>query len=130
MLHAHPTANLAAAVVWIPMLGADDERAAAQASALVPDKRVRHFYDAERQAGRAIARSLGTDGAAGQVAWDMYLFYDRRARWHAEHAEAPPAPTDWVHQQRGRAWADERRWRWGEDLTAALAAITGREFAP
>src|SRR5216117_1476563 len=102
------------------MLPADGARAAQEAAHLVADPRVRHFYDGERRTGRAIASSLGTGGAAGQIAWDMYLFYDRQARWSADGVDAPPRPVDWLHQLRGRAWADPRRYHWGEALASAL----------
>jgi hypothetical protein len=62
------------------MLPADDERAAREAVPLVADPRVRHFYDGQRLVGRAIAAALGMDGAAGEIAWDRYLFYGRDAR--------------------------------------------------
>ena len=130
VLDAHPGDDLAVAVVWLPMLPADDERAAQEAAHLVADPRVRHFYDGERRAGRAIAGSLGTDGAAGQIAWDMYLFYDRHARWPAAGAAAPPHSVDWLHQLRGRAWADPRRYRWGEEFASGLREAADRWVVP
>src|SRR5437867_1686699 len=103
------------------MLPADDEAAARAAAPLVTDMRARHFFDADRRVGEAVARSLGTQGAAGQTAWDMYLFYDPAARWAQRRGAASgrlrndghdgtappaaPAPADWLHQLRGRAWA-------------------------
>lgn len=122
MLEANPSTDLAVAIVWLPMLPADDGHAAGEAGRLVADPRARHFYDPARRAGQAIARSLGTAGAEEQTAWDMYLFYDRLGRWQGE----PPPPSDWLHQLHGRAWADQRRWRWGDDLAAGLLEATGR----
>src|SRR5262245_17133443 len=105
------------------MLPGDDLAAAREAAGLVRDPRAHHFYDAERRVGQAVASSLGREGAAGQTAWDMYLFYNKGARWPSASdgaAVAPPRPTDWLHQLRGRVWADPQRWRWGEALAAAL----------
>jgi hypothetical protein len=123
VLGAHPAAPLAAAVVWLPMLGGDDA-AAAIAAALVPDPRARHFYDPGRLAGRAVARALGA--AAGETAWGMYLFWGPDARWTGE---APPRPDAWLHQLGDCRWADPARHRRGAGLAAALLALTGAHLA-
>ena len=130
VLDAHPQADLAVAVGWLPVLPAHDERAAQEAAHLVADPRVRHCYDGERRAGRAIATSLATNAAEGQIAWDMYLFYDRHARWHTAGAATSPCPLDWLHQLRSRAWADPRRSCWGAALASALREAADRLLLP
>jgi hypothetical protein len=125
VLDAHPGAALAAAVVWLPMLGGDDAAAAGAAASLVADPRARHFYDPGRRAGRAVARALGAAG--GETAWDMYLFWGPGARWAAE---APPRPEAWLHQLGDCSWADPARHRWGDGLSAALRELAGTHLAP
>jgi hypothetical protein len=124
VLDAYPGAALAAAVVWLPMLPADDAAAAGEAAALVDDPRVRHFYDPGRRAGRAVARALGA--APGATAWDIYLFWGPSARWAGA---VPPRPAAWLHQLGDCRWADPARHRWGDGLVAALLELAGDRLA-
>jgi hypothetical protein len=57
-------------IVWIPMRPEDSAATAHVSARRYGDHRVDHFYDADRSAGRAIARGLGGEG---DVAWDIYL---------------------------------------------------------
>lgn len=100
-------------IVWIPMRPEDSETAARAAVRLCDGPRVDHFYDAERAAGRAIARSLGGDG---EVAWDVYLAYPSSTAWE----RTPPPPSAWAHQLRGSAWADPARYHAGAGLAPEL----------
>src|SRR5687767_2737608 len=95
------------------MIQGDSEEAAVEAISLVADSRVTHFYDPGHLAGRLVAASIG---AVGQVAWDMYLFYESTSVW-------PAAPGTWFHQLggAGREWADPARYRWSERLAEALS---------
>lgn len=101
------------------MLPVDNKEAARRSSKLVADQSVSQFYDPSRRAGHAIAASFG---AAGRVAWDIYLFYPAGSEW----AEAPPVAVDWVHQLGGRSWADSGRHRTGAALVADLRQIKHR----
>ena len=95
------------------MLEPDSAAAARAAAPIVGDPRARHFYDADRGAGRAIAECIG---GRGQVAWDMYLFYPAGGEWQA----APPRPAAWAHQLTGEVWADPGRYHGGGGLLEAL----------
>jgi hypothetical protein len=102
-------------VVWLPMLEGDTEAAAqGAADTILADPRVRHLYDPERHAGRAIARHLGAE--QDQVAWDIYLFYEPGAEWR----EAPPTPAAWMHQLTNSRWADPAHYHSGQDLVEEL----------
>jgi hypothetical protein len=83
---------------------------------------VRHFHDPHRRVGAAVAASLG---AAGKVAWDIYLFYPPGSG----RQNGPPTPTSWAHQLKGSSWADPANYYQGEDLVQqlgmALAALRG-----
>jgi hypothetical protein len=126
MLATNPAANVAAAIVWLPMIATDEGAGVADAPSLVPDSRARHFHDPHRFAGKAIAQSLSTPGSASQTAWDMYLFYGPNARW----ADDPPPADAWLHQLGGpgREWADPTRYRWSETLVDGLLGLAFERF--
>lgn len=100
-------------VVWLPMLPADNQEAARRSSKLVADPSVSQFYDPSLRVGHAIAASLG---AAGRIAWDIYLFYPAGGEWTG----APPPPVDWMHQLGPRSWADGGRYSRGAALVDHL----------
>ena len=102
-------------VIWIEMLTRDNESTARNAAGMFINQRVMQFHDPNRLAGKAIAESLG---AAGAVAWDMYLFYSKESKWEKK----PPAPLAWVHQL-DDSWADKDHFAWGEELSERLHQI-------
>jgi hypothetical protein len=85
--------SLAAYAVWVPQLGAQEWNVPGGVG-LVPDKRVRHYWDGADVLGRAYQEVLPTPGAA----WDVYLVYPRGVRWTAVK---PPKPLFWMHQLPG-----------------------------
>lgn len=85
--------QLAAYVVWVPELGATSANVSG-ASALVPDPRAHHFWDADERLGRAYQDILPTPAAA----WDVYLLFGKGQRWNAGR---PPKPAFWMHQLAG-----------------------------
>lgn len=94
------------------MLLDDTEVAVSGATGIVDDRRVQHFYDAERQVGKAIAKLLG---AEGEIAWDVYLFYLNEGTWD----KGPPTPIAWMHQL-SASWANPANLYYGADLVAQL----------
>lgn len=99
-------------IVWVNMLPLDGMVAARLMAQGMQAPSVRHFHDPSKQAGRAVAQSLG---APGKVAWDIYLFYAKGATWD----QGLPPPTRWAHQLSG-SWVDPARYRHGNDLMAEL----------
>jgi hypothetical protein len=81
--------------VWVPMRGGA-EKDVSEATATLPDLRVRHFWDAAGFTLRAFAPVLALP--PGREAWDVYLIYKPGTRWDGE---APPAPDYWMHQLKG-----------------------------
>lgn len=106
-------ARLAVLVVWVPMLPSDSEPAAnvADADLLVDAPR---FWDGDRIAARAVATTIG---AAGETAWDMYLFFGAAVIWE----DGVPIPLTWVHQLPA-SWADPAKMACGPHLLPALSA--------
>ncbi len=102
-------ADIRASIVWIHMLPEDTKAAAKASAGIIVDRRVRHFHDPRQRLGAAVANGLEW---AGQIAWDIYLFYDKDSRW----TEGPPAPLDFMHQCR---W-EPTHFRTGDDLVLGL----------
>lgn len=97
------------------MYAADTFKAAQGASILFSqDARVDQYYDPNKLVGGAIAEGLGA--RPGEIAWDIYLFYDKTAGW----GEQPPPPIEWVHQLGDSSWADPGRFYTGDGLYQAL----------
>ena len=102
-------------IVWVEMLPEDREADVMALAGEMTDPRIHWFRDPRRRAGRAIAASLG---ATGQVAWDVYLFFDADAEWKSQ----PPAPRQWAHQL-GDTWADPTRHHFGDHLEPELGRL-------
>ena len=105
--------SLHVAVVWIAALRTDDFQASLQSRRLIPDKRVRHYWDGAQAIGTALAPVLETNMA---MAWDVYLAYGPDASWEA----APPKPEGWLHQKGSE---DPERYMNEEDLLAMIRSV-------
>ena len=124
VLKDFPKADLDVSIVWIDMLPNDNAAAAAKSAKIFDDPRVRQFHDprATRLAGKAFAHGLIREGAG--VAWDIYMFYDKDARWD----ENPPKPIDYMHQLGGGRRADAERFHSGDELVSELHKSMKRLF--
>ncbi len=85
-----PAKDLTAFFVWVPELRAT-ESDVPYGIALVPDARVRNYWDPNESLGNGYDRLLGVGGPA----WDVYFLYARGARWDGS---LPPRPDFWMHQ--------------------------------
>ena len=79
-------------IVWLPILGLDARKAAADATGSIPDSRAAHFWDRDRTLGKMYARVLRLP--PDDLAWDIYLLFPGGVRWDA----TAPAPAYWMHQ--------------------------------
>lgn len=124
VLEDFPKADIDVSIIWIDMLRSDNAAAAAKIAKMFDDPRVRQFHDPRdsRLAGKAFAHGLIREGAG--VAWDIYMFYDKDARWD----EHPPKPIDWMHQLSGGRRADATRFRTGDALVEELHDTMDRLF--
>ena len=113
VLEAYPDADIHVSMVWIPMVEGDSLKAAHVISRDIVDSRVRHFFDADKRAGKAIASSLG---GADEIAWDIYLFFPKKSRWTSH----PPVPQFWMHQLTRSGWADAAHRHCGDALLREL----------
>ena len=112
IINKFPDADICISIVWIKKLSGDSEQTAKKAAELFTDDRVHHFYDPIKSSGKAIANRLGWNG---QVAWDIYLFYEAGAEW----ANTAPQPAYWMHQLKD-SWADQTHFRTGDGLVREL----------
>ena len=81
------------AIVWTPMLPADNLESAVQRELVFSDTRVKQLWDPERIFGRLLSQTLNL---TIPIAWDVYLLYLPEHPWNTE---LPPAPEFWMHQQ-------------------------------
>lgn len=93
------------------------EAAQGAAELYLNDPRLIQFYDPRKRIGSMIAHGFGAE--SGQVAWDVYLFYEGEEKW----MDRAPMPVDWAHQLVGSSWADPARLHRGDDLTKELHDI-------
>lgn len=118
LLEEFPDANLDILIVWLKMYDADSLEVVQEAARLLrDDPRVTQFYDPGKICGLEVAEGFGAK--SGEVAWDVYLFYDRQAVW----SEQLPQSVDWVHQLSGSSWAETDRLFQGDQLTQKLREI-------
>ena len=81
------------AIVWTPMLPADNVESALQRELMFLDPRVRQYWDPDRIFGQLLSQNLSLTIS---IAWDVYLLYPPDHLWNTE---LPPAPEFWMHQQ-------------------------------
>jgi len=98
LLAALPDDGLVCFYAWVPMLPADNERAARAAARRLAGERARHCWDADRWLAGTLgaALSLPAIAPAGEpparaLAWDVYLAYGRGAT-------DIERPDFWMHQ--------------------------------
>ena len=94
------------------MLPNDSIETAIKAASPFTDSRVSHFFDPEKQVGKAVANSLKWEE---RIAWDIYLHYAPGQKW----TEQPPEPLYYAHQLTN-AWADRDHYRVAPDLPEEL----------
>jgi hypothetical protein len=124
VLEAYPDADISVSIVWIPMVEGDSLDAAKAAARTIVDGRVRHFFDAEKRAGKAIASAIGGDG---HIAWDIYLFFPKGNVWKGR----PPVPQFWMHQLSESIWADSAHYHSGDNLVRELGnSMSALGFTP
>lgn len=92
MLKGIDDASLRVLSVWVPMSGGEASDVAG-AAAHMNDRRVEHFWDGRGETMKRFKSVLKTPFEA----WDVYLIYEKGARWTGE---LPPKPAYWMHQLR------------------------------
>lgn len=90
-------------VVWVPMLADDSREAALEATTVIGDKRVSHFWDPGKTSALAFGKMIQAAFSktykvpkGDLAAWDVYLVFDAKTKWR----DAVPVPEFWMHQLR------------------------------
>ena len=118
LLEGHPDLDLNILIVWIKIYATDSMDVVDEASNLFSsDPRVTQFYDPAKISGLEVAGVLGAK--SGEVAWDIYLFYDDQDQWN----EQLPQPKDWLHQLGSSTWAEPGRFYPGDQLARKMGEI-------
>ena len=112
-----PSPKVAVYLVWSPQRGAH-ERNVAEAATLMPDARVRHYWDGDEVVGTAFRHAVGMR----EPAWDVWMLFGPDATWEAK----PPAPSWWEHQQGG---LPEKRVLDGDRFLAKAQQLLPRQSA-
>ena len=107
-----PKEDISGSIVWIPILDDDTLDAALPSVKFLNDRRIQHFYDKNQDAGKTIAGGVGW---AGNIAWDIYLFFSPFSAW----SDTPPKPMYWMHQLTDD-WATKDKYRTGDILKNEL----------
>ncbi len=84
------------------MLPDDDEFRAEERSLSLPDSRIKHFWDRDKEGGKLFAKILGLSTPA----WDVYLLFDKQTIWDSIE---PPEPSFWQHQLSEQIGAGKER---------------------
>ena len=110
MLKANADLKLQVYTVWFSMMPTDSPEKFADAQAVMPDPRVKHYWDSRRALGTRYKTWVPSD-VRGPIEWDAFYLYPAGAVWTGE---APPMPL-----ASGRTILETRR-----DLEAAIARLT------
>ena len=78
---------------WTPELGAE-ARHVPEASTVIADSRVAHYWDPDTLLGNAFRGTLGST----RPVWDVWMVFDRETTWRESN---PPEPAWWEHQLEG-----------------------------
>lgn len=77
--------DIAVYTVWLPILRIDSKASMPLATKRFSDPRVRQYWDGEAALSKSYAPILQSD----EVAWDVYMLFDRNAEWK----DKPPVPA-------------------------------------
>lgn len=80
-------------MVWSTQLGAEEQNVD-DGTTLIPDRRVRNFWDPNLVVGTAFERVAGLR----KPAWDFYMLFGPHASWPTAGV---PTPAWWEHQLGG-----------------------------
>jgi len=106
--------DLRVLAVWMEALPFDITRnPARRVETFADEPRMRHFYDMQQVAGKALLERL--DWVGDSVPWDVFLLYPSGVTWD----DRLPEPAAWFHQ---RQEADSTHFRTGSELRDSLLA--------
>ncbi len=90
VLEQYPGLKIRVYAVWYEMYPGDSPKAFPSAKKTMPDRRVRHFWDQPKDAGKWFKINVPSD-YQGPIQWDAYYLYGSDAVWDV----TPGAPISW-----------------------------------
>jgi hypothetical protein len=115
ILKRNPKLDLKVYAVWYEMYPGDSPDHFPEARTLIPDRRVVHYWDQQKDVGRWFYGLVPTD-TRGDIEWDAFYLYDRDSIW----SDRPTSMLTW-----GRTILTDRR-----KLLDQVAQLTGAAAAP
>ncbi|HEY7499898.1 MAG TPA: hypothetical protein VH740_15370 [Vicinamibacterales bacterium] len=116
VLSKHDVPDVRVYMVWVPKLRGL-ERDVPSATIQFPDLRAEHYWDRPSVLINGYRETLNLP----EDAWDVFLLYDRNAKWEGDR---PPAPTYWAHQLGNKEKPRvDGPWLDGEVFLAKLKAL-------
>ncbi len=94
VLEKNPSSQLAAYIIWLPVLPNDNHYHAIGARRLALDPRALHFWNEDQSLGAGFVKALPLSEDC-KLAWDVYLVYRSGVKWERMQ---PPQPSFWMHQ--------------------------------
>lgn len=110
-LKRNPTLEVKVYAVWYEMYPGDSPDDFPAARALMPDRRVAHYWDPGKDVGRWFYGFVPSN-VKGEIEWDAFYLFDKTAVW-------TDTPTALLTS--GRTILQERR-----NLTSTIAELLGR----
>ena len=80
VLQKNPTLKINVYAVWFSMMKTDSPAAFPSAKEIMPDRRVMHFWDGQKDVGRWFKEKISPE-YDGPVQWDAFYLYDSGATW-------------------------------------------------
>ena len=92
VLKKNPDMDLKVYTIWYSMIRSDTPEAFPGAKKVLPDKRVQHYWDSNKQTGKWFKEVVPQLPHPGPVQWDAYYLYGPDAEWPDLKLEKEPGP--------------------------------------
>jgi hypothetical protein len=115
ILKRNPKLDLKVYAVWYEMYPGDSPDDFPAARTLIPDRRVAHYWDQQKDVGRWFYGLVPTN-TKGDIEWDAFYLYDKDSVW----SDRPSSMLTW-----GRTILNDRR-----KLLDRVAQLTGAAPMP
>ncbi len=92
IIEANPELDMDILLVWSPVVNSDAGDSLLGGINAMIDPRIQHFWDRDLLLGKELKKHLPL--GKRDFAWDIYLFYDKAAKW----TDTPPEVSSWAHQ--------------------------------
>src|SRR5689334_4744963 len=92
VLQKNPGMDLKVYTIWYSMIKSDTPEAFPGAQKVIPDKRVRHYWDSKKETGKWFKEVVPQLPHTGPIQWDAFYLYGPEAEWPEIKLELEPGP--------------------------------------